>query len=91
MEGMKALQKKAPEPVLEQPAPVAAPAAVPAEPIATAPRPKPAATREGKKRVTAILSVEDHRRLKHLSTDAGVPIEELMREAISDLFDKRGA
>ena len=47
--------------------------------------------REGKKRVMTPLSVEDHRRLKRLSADTGETMEELMVEAVMDLFTKRGA
>lgn len=50
-----------------------------------------AATREGMKRVTAPVAPEEHRRLKRLSADTGRPIEELMREAIADLFAKHNA
>jgi hypothetical protein len=50
-----------------------------------------AAPREGKKKATASLTPEDHRRLKRLSADTDRTIEELMFEAISDLFAKHGA
>lgn len=50
-----------------------------------------AATREGKKKATATLSPEDHRRLKRLSADTGRTIEQLMSEAVNDLFLKHGA
>lgn len=46
--------------------------------------------REGKKRVMTPLSVADHRRLKRLSADTGETMEELMVEAVNDLFAKRG-
>jgi len=46
--------------------------------------------RDGKKRVMTPLSVEDHRRLKRLSADTGDTMEELMVEAVTDLFAKRG-
>ena len=46
--------------------------------------------REGKKRVMTPLSVADHRRLKRLSADTGETMEELMVEAVIDLFAKRG-
>jgi hypothetical protein len=47
--------------------------------------------RDGKKRATAALSVEDHRRLKMLAASSGDTIEELMTEAVTDLLAKRGA
>lgn len=47
-----------------------------------------AATREGMKRVTAVLPPEEHRRLKRLAVDTGNSIEDLMREALADLFAK---
>lgn len=50
-----------------------------------------AATREGMKRITAPVAPEEHRRLKRLSVDTGRSIEELMREALSDLFAKHRA
>lgn len=54
-------------------------------------KPAKAASREGKKRATALLSPEEHRRLKRLSADSGDTIEELMSEAVTDLLQKRGA
>ncbi len=70
----------------------------PAAPYAVAPasveRPEGkryfAATRAGMKRVTVAVSPEEHRRLKRLSADAGRSIEDLMREALADLFAKHG-
>lgn len=50
-----------------------------------------AATRQGMKRVTAVVEPEEHRRLKRLSVDTGQSIEELMREAMADLFAKHKA
>lgn len=49
-----------------------------------------AATRHGKKPVTVFLEAEDHRRLKRLAVDTGDTMQELMAEAIADLFSKRG-
>lgn len=49
-----------------------------------------AATREGMKRATALLSPEEHRRLKRLSVDHGATIEELLHEAVTDLLQKHG-
>lgn len=48
-----------------------------------------AATREGLKRITVAVAPEEHKRLKRLSVDEGRSIEDLMREALADLFIKR--
>ena len=50
-----------------------------------------AATRAGKKKVTAPLSPEDHKRLRRLALDRDATSEELLTEAIHDLFAKYGA
>jgi hypothetical protein len=47
-----------------------------------------AATREGLKRITVAVAPDEHKRLKRLSVDAGRSIEDLMREALADLFAK---
>jgi len=49
-----------------------------------------AATRVGKKKVTATLAPAAHKQLKHLATDKGVTTEALLGEAIGDLFEKHG-
>lgn len=49
-----------------------------------------AATRAGMKRVTAVVDPMEHRKLKRLSADTGRSIEDLMREALTDLFAKQG-
>jgi len=49
-----------------------------------------AATRAGRKKVTAALEPEAHKQLKLLSAERGETVEVLMREAISDLFRKYG-
>ena len=49
-----------------------------------------AATRAGKKKVTAPLTPEDHKRLRHLALDRDVTTEALLVEAINDLFVKYG-
>ena len=67
----------------------APPAATPA--VSSQPKAYHAATREGMKRVTAVLPPEDHRRLKRLSADTGRSIEELLREAIAELFTRHDA
>lgn len=47
-----------------------------------------AATREGMKRITVAVVPEEHKKLKRLAVDAGRSIEDLMREALADLFVK---
>ena len=49
-----------------------------------------AATRVGKKKVTAPLTLEDHKRLRHLALDRDVTTEALLVEAVTDLFAKYG-
>lgn len=49
-----------------------------------------AATRAGKKKVTAPLTPEDHKRLRHLALDRDATTEALLVEAINDLFVKYG-
>jgi hypothetical protein len=53
-----------------------------------APKVYHAATRAGLKKVTAGLSLEDHKRFRLLSVNLGKTNEELLREAIEDLFQK---
>lgn len=47
-----------------------------------------AATRVGKKKVTAALSPIDHKRLRQLALERDATSEALLTEAISDLFAK---
>ena len=49
-----------------------------------------AATRAGKKKVTAPLAPEDHKRLRRLARDRKVTTEALLVEAVNDLFTKYG-
>lgn len=49
-----------------------------------------AATRAGKKRVTLAITPDEHKRLKRLSADTDRTIEQLMKEALDDLFAKLG-
>jgi hypothetical protein len=49
-----------------------------------------AATRAGKKKVTAALDPTTHKQLKSLAVDKEVTTEALLAEAISDLFIKHG-
>lgn len=65
-----------------------APPAVPA--ISPGPRPYFAATRVGKKKVTAGLSPAAHKQLKSLAVEHDTKSETLLAEAIRDLFSKYG-
>jgi hypothetical protein len=47
-----------------------------------------AATREGLKKVTAALEPAQHKKLKRLSVDQEKSVEDLLREAVQDLFAK---
>ena len=49
-----------------------------------------AATRVGKKKITATLAPADHKRLRQLALERDVTTEALLTEAISDLFAKYG-
>ena len=49
-----------------------------------------AATRVGKKKVTATLAPSDHKRLRQLALERDATTEALLAEAISDLFAKYG-
>jgi hypothetical protein len=66
-------------------APVAPPEAAPVE---SRPRPFFAATRAGKRKVTATLSVAAHRQLKIMAVEQGGTVEQLLTDAINDLFEK---
>ncbi len=83
----------APDPQPVKPPPVrlveeAAPPAAPA--ISPGPRPYFAATRVGKKKVTAALSPAAHKQLKSLAVEHDTKSETLLAEAIRDLFSKYG-
>ena len=80
---------------------VAAPEPVSAPPTAGATKPTSpepasgaagyyAATRQGKKKVTAALEPADHKRLRQLGLERDATNEALLTEAISDLFAKYG-
>jgi hypothetical protein len=49
-----------------------------------------AATRAGKKKVTAPLNPESHKLLRQIALDQGTTVEALLLEAIRDLFSKHG-
>lgn len=71
-----------------QTAQIGGPAPVDAPPAA-APR-FYAATRAGKKKVTASLEPGMHKQLKQLALDRDTTAEALLREALRDLFTKYG-
>lgn len=80
--------------------PAAPPVAVPQATIASPPEPtrersaRPAgfyaATRDGKKKVTAPLAPPAHKQLRQLALDRDTTTEALLVEAINDLFTKHG-
>jgi hypothetical protein len=57
---------------------------------ATVLRPYRAATREGKKMIAAPVDPAAHRQLKMLAAESDRKAEELIREALRDLFTKYG-
>lgn len=59
-------------------------------PAVSAPRPYFAATRVGKKKVTAALSPAAHKQLKGLAVELDTKSEALLAEAIRDVFSKYG-
>lgn len=71
------------------PTPTPAPAPIPTLAVKTS-GPQPASTRVGKKKVTAQLMPDDHKRLKRLAVDRDATTEALLDEAINDLFAKYG-
>lgn len=81
-----------PQPVKPPPVRLVEEAAPPAVPAPTAPGPRPyfAATRVGKKKVTAALSPAAHKQLKSLAVEHDTKSEALLSEAIRDLFSKYG-
>lgn len=66
------------------------PISPPEKPPVAGPKPFFAATRAGKKKVTAALAPADHKRLKSLAIDRETTTEALLNEAIADLFAKHG-
>lgn len=70
------------------------PPPAPAEPTAMRPPGKErayfAATRSGRKKVTVALEPEAHKQLKLLAVERGQTVENLLREAVSDMFRKYG-
>jgi hypothetical protein len=80
--------------------PPSSPEAIPGPRLKTPSLPEPgitarptsfyAATRAGKKKVTAALDPTTHKQLKSLAVDKEVTTEALLTEAISDLLTKHG-
>ncbi len=100
-----AVQLQEPPPPEPTPAPLSAPDPVPVvgklaqrtaepatRPVATQGRGSSfyAATRAGKKKVTANLDPATHKQLKSLALDLDTTTEALLDEAIRDLFAKHG-
>lgn len=83
-ESMKAVRPESAPRVIE------APAVTPPPQRSGEPKGYFAATRQGMKRINFPADPEDHRRLKRLSADTDRSIEDLMREALRDLFVKHG-
>jgi hypothetical protein len=79
-ESMRAVAAEAPLPSAE----------LPAAYVSAKPKAFYAATRAGKKKATATLSEAAHRQLKTLAATRGRTVEELLTEAINDLFRKYG-
>jgi hypothetical protein len=83
-----------PEPQPAKPIPVKVVATAAPEPelppVAPTLRPYFAATRVGKKKVTAALSPAAHKQLKSLAVEHDTKSESLLAEAIRDLFSKYG-
>ena len=76
-----------------RPEPEASPPPSPAQASPAAPRPATgfyAATRAGKKKVTAALDPSVHKQLKSLAVARDTTTEALLTEAIADLFAKHG-
>lgn len=84
-ESMKALERPAPSPPPALRAKAAPKLAAEGE---TKRKPYHAATREGLKKVTAALEPAQHKKLKRLSVDQDKSVEDLLREAVQDLFAK---
>jgi hypothetical protein len=78
-----------------RPEPEAPPQSPPPTPAPLPPPARPAtgfyaATRAGKKKVTAALDPAMHKQLKSLAVERDTTTEALLHEAIADLFSKHG-
>ena len=64
------------------------------EPSAVAPRAAASTTRppsrEGQRAVTVYVKPEAHKQLRLLAVDTGASVQDLMTEALNDLFRKHG-
>lgn len=78
----------APQVVQLRPEMAEEPISPPEKPALANPKPFYAATRVGKKKVTAALVPADHKRLKNLAVERETTTEALLSEAIADLFFK---
>lgn len=88
-ESMRQVVRPEPEASASRPAPSPGPPAAAPSPA----RPAAgffAATRAGKKKVTAALDPAMHKRLKSLAVERDTTTEALLIEAIADLFAKHG-
>lgn len=61
-------------------------------PVEQEPQPKksPTTSREGKKLIAGHFDPDIHRQLKQLSVNADISIQDLLAEALDDLFQKHG-
>lgn len=84
-ESMRQAVRPDPEPAPSPPAPASPPV-----PVARPAAGFYAATRAGKKKVTATLDPAVHKRLKSLAVEREATTEALLAEAIEDLFRKYG-
>jgi hypothetical protein len=82
--------QRAARPETSPPAPAAASTSAPPANDGGRPRGFYAATREGKKKITAAVSPDVHLRFRQLGLEEGKGNESLLVEAISDLFVKYG-
>lgn len=73
-----------------QGAATAAPVPAPEPSPPAGPRPFRASTREGKKMIAAPIDPAAHRQLKMLAAELDRKAEDLIREALRDLFTKHG-
>lgn len=90
-ESMRQAVRPEPEPAAS--AVPSSPSVSPSPPLSPAARPAMgfyAATRAGKKKVTAALDPAVHKRLKGLAVERDTTTEALLVEAIDDLFRKHG-
>jgi hypothetical protein len=87
-----AVVEEPPPPPARATPPIVQPETAPEQPPAPTVRPPGfyAATREGKKKLTAPVSLAEYKRFKHLVVEIDKNNEGALREAISDLFVKYG-